>query len=322
MLNIALIGTWHVHFDQYAREIKENPNCEIYGIWDPDKSKAEEKAKEYGTFAFDNLDDALESADVDGIVISTATNMHTDIIIKAAENKKHIFTEKVLCFTVGEAKRIRESVKRNNIKFCISYPWRTRSDFLWIKEAMDNKLIGDVTYLRIRNCHDGASTGWLPPHFFDLEECGGGAMMDLGAHPMYLIRWLLGRPKSITSTFTKVTGKEVEDNAVSVLEYEDGAIAVSETGFVSSHNPFSFEASGTKGTIYAGGYTNNCVYNIGEGWVEPELKEPLPIPSTMWIDGIIDDLEIPFDIDSAYDLTELMDYAYKSYESGTKVNLY
>ncbi|HOA30447.1 MAG TPA: Gfo/Idh/MocA family oxidoreductase [Clostridia bacterium] len=322
MLNIALIGTWHVHFDQYAREIKENPNTKIHGIWDPDYSKAEEKAKEYGTFAFDNLDDALLSSDVDGIVISTATNMHTGIIIKAAENKKHVFTEKVLCFTVEEAERIMESVKRNNIKFCISYPWRTRSDFLWIKEALDNKLVGDVTYLRIRNCHDGASTGWLPPHFFDLKECGGGAMMDLGAHPMYLIRWLLGRPKSITSTFTKVTGKEVEDNAVSVLEYENGAIAVSETGFVSSHNPFSFEASGTKGTIYAGGFSNKCVYNIGEGWIEPKLKEPLPIPTTLWVNGIIDNMDIPFDIDSAYDLTELMDYAYKSYESGTKVDLY
>src|SRR5690554_5157107 len=127
MLNIALIGTWHVHFDQYANEIKNNPNCKVYGVWDPDYNKAVQKAKEYDTFAFKDLDEALTHKDVDGIVISTATNLHTDIIIKAAENKKHIFTEKVLCFTIEEANQVREAVKRNHIKFCISFPWRTRS---------------------------------------------------------------------------------------------------------------------------------------------------------------------------------------------------
>ena len=49
MLNIALIGTWHVHFDQYAREIKENQTARLRHLGS-DKSKAEEKAKEYGTF--------------------------------------------------------------------------------------------------------------------------------------------------------------------------------------------------------------------------------------------------------------------------------
>ena len=62
---------------------------------------------------------------------------------------------------------------------------------------------------------------------------------------------------------------------VSVLEYEDGAIAVSETGFVSSHNPFSFEASGTK-EQYTQAVTRTIAYTTLERAVEPELKEPLP----------------------------------------------
>lgn len=246
MLNIALVGTWHVHFDQYANEIKNNPNCKVWGVWDPDFNKARDAAQRVGTTPIANLDDIFNNENVHGIVVCTATNAHTDILIRAAEAKKHIFTEKVLCFNMEDARRISDSVKRNGIKFCISFPWRTRSDFLWIKDAISSNLIGDVTYLRMRNCHDGASRGWLPPHFFDLNECGGGAMIDLGAHPMYLIRWLLGRPSAISSSYTFVTGKDVEDNAVSVLEYENGAIAVSETGFVSSVNPFSLEVSAQK----------------------------------------------------------------------------
>lgn len=321
MLRIALIGTWHVHFDQYANEIKNHPLCEISGVWDPDYTKAVEAAKRHDTAPVGNLDDIVKAGDVDGVVICTATNQHTDMILQMAESGKHIFTEKVLCLNTKDAIRISESVKKSGIKFCISYPWRTRSDFLWIKDALTNNLIGDVTYLGMRNCHDGASRGWLPSHFYNPEECGGGAMIDLGAHPMYLIRWLLGRPVAVSSVFTSVTGKPVEDNAVSVLAYKNGSIAVSETGFVSAHNPFSLEISGTKGTIYAGGYTGKCVYNTGSGWTEAPFFAPLPSPVSLWIDGIAKGTDIPFDIDEAVNLTELMEYAYISYRTGKKVYL-
>lgn len=64
---------------------------------------------------------------------------------------------------------------------------------LFAKKAIDEGWLGKVTLARVRNAHDGVSSGWLPPHFFDEATCGGGAMMDLGAHPMYLLAWLLGR---------------------------------------------------------------------------------------------------------------------------------
>ena len=77
----------------------------------------------------------------------------------------------------------------------------------------------------------GSLADWLPPHFYNAKECGGGAMIDLGAHGMYLARWLLGKPVKITSTFNKLTGREVEDNAISVIEFENKALAINETSF-------------------------------------------------------------------------------------------
>ena len=114
---------------------------------------------------------------------------------------------------------------------------------------LDSGKLGRVTYARVRNVHNGSSADWLPPHFYDKAQCGGGAMIDLGAHPMYTLYWLLGAPKTITSTFTAVTNRGVEDNAVSVIEFENGAIGVSETGFVSECNPYTLEISGTDGSL-------------------------------------------------------------------------
>ena len=54
--------------------------------------------------------------------------------------------------------------------------------------------LGRLTLVRVRLAHDGAlGDGWLPEHFYDPAATAGGALIDLGCHPMYLARLFLGR---------------------------------------------------------------------------------------------------------------------------------
>ena len=122
-----------------------------------------------------------------------------------------------MALTVRECEEIAQAVREAGVKFCISFPHRTMPHNLFAKKVVDEGLIGDITLLRIRNAHNGSVAGWLPDHFYDPVECGGGAMIDLGAHGMYLSRWLLGEPVRITSMFNNYIDKPVEDNAVSVM---------------------------------------------------------------------------------------------------------
>ncbi len=312
MIHIALIGTWHVHFEGYANTIQNNPNCKITAIWDNDKESAKKYAEKYNCDFVENYDELLKRPDVDAISVCTSTDLHKEVMIKAAKAGKHIFTEKVLCFTEADALEVAKAVKENNVKFCISFPWRAKGDFLWVKQAVDNGLIGEVNYCRMRNAHNGALAGWLPETFYDKETCGGGAMMDLGAHSMYLLNWLLGEPIKASSAFTNVMVNSVEDNAVTILTYENGAIGVSETGFVAPNNPFEFEMAGSKGTILAGGFTDKVCYNIGDGWVFPKTPENAVSPLLSWINSILNDSEIPYGIDDAVALSKIMETAYKN----------
>ena len=106
-----------------------------------------------------------------------------------------------------ECEEIAQAVREAGVKFCISFPHRTMPHNLFAKKVVDEGLIGDITLLRIRNAHNGSVAGWLPDHFYDPVECGGGAMIDLGAHGMYLSRWLLGEPVRITSMFNNYIDK-------------------------------------------------------------------------------------------------------------------
>ena len=319
MLTAALIGAGHVQFDQYAREFSSHPDCKIRCLWDPDPKYGKECADRYGCEYFSDIDEVLALPEVDAVILCSATSQHPELLIKAAKAKKHIFTEKVLCFSTQDAEAVKKAVEEAGIRFCISFPWRSMDKMLAVKEVVESGVLGQITYARMRNAHNGASAGWLPEHFYDKAVCGGGAMMDLGAHPMYLLEWLLGRPKSVLSLFTSVTGHEVEDNAVSLLEYSNGAIAVSETAFVAEQNPFSLEVCGTKGSLFAGGPADQVLVNTGNGWEPPVLPPAKKGPMDLWIEGILTGSDIPYTIDDAVELTRLMEAAYRSYEEGKKV---
>lgn len=310
MINIALAGTWHVHFNGYATAAKNRPECKITALWDPDAKAGAAAAARYNCDFVADYDEMLARSDVDAVIVCTSTDMHKDVIIKAANAGKHIFTEKVLCFTEADAKLAAEAIDRSGVKFCISFPWRSRSDFIWIRESLDKGLIGKVNYCRMRNAHNGASAKWLPETFYDKKTCGGGAMMDLGAHGMYLLNWLMGTPEKCASAFTNVIVDSVEDNAVTVFTYPGGAIGISETAFVAQNNPFELELVGDKGTILAGGFLDRVCYNTGDGWKFPALPPSKPSPLDMWIDGIETGSEIPYGTADAVALSRSMEMAY------------
>lgn len=320
MLKVALVGAWHVHFDQYSKEVLARDDCKITALWDDDLNRGAAAAEKLNIDFESSYDKLIERDDVEGIVIASATNQHKELIIKAAKKGIHVFTEKVLCFTKEEADEIKKVVNESKIKFCISFPWKCKSEYLLAKETVEKGVLGEITYARIRNAHSGATAGWLPERFYDEKACGGGAMIDLGAHPMYLMLDLFGEPSAVTSIFTKVTKKAVEDNAVSVLEF-DNMIAVSETSFVSQSSPFSMEISGTKGTLFWSLLGNKIFINTSDGLVEPTLNQPLNNPLDQWVNSILYGEKINFGIEDAAKLTYLMEKAYESYKTNSRIKI-
>ena len=325
MLKVAMLSGWHVHADGYAKEFSSLPDVALNYMWDEDAARGAEFSKKYGMEFIPSLDELLAKDDVDAVCVNAPTNMHRDVIVKAAKAGKHVFTEKVLAATNKEAGEIKKAVEEAGIKFCISFPHRTSPNNLYAKKIMDKGLLGKVTLLRVRNAHGGMSFGWLPPHFMDPVTCGGGAMMDLGAHPMYLIGWLMGRPVEVSSAFTYVYGKEIDDNAVTLLTYADGAVAVSETGFVSGYSPYSLELYGTEGTVLigqSGTWVKSSVNKELDGYVSAEqMPEALPSPIKQFVGGILRGEKIHFGIDDAAALTELMEAAYLSHREGRHIKL-
>lgn len=317
MRKYAMLGKWHVHAEQYANEINALEGCQIAKVWDPCAETAKAWAEKLGGGCVAaSVEDILNDPEIEGVVISTATNEHPEIIIKACDAGKAVFTEKVLALKNEDAEAMKAAVKRNNTRFGISFPHLSESPVLYALDAARSGKLGKLNYVRFRKAHNGSTANWLPPHFYDPIACGGGAMIDLGAHPMYMCCEVMGQePVKVQSAFTEMTGRGVEDNAVSVLTFADGSIGVSETSFVSTGYPLTLEIGGTEGTLmFHNGEVHISCAETDRKWTKVEnLPERLPSPLEQWAVATSPE-QIPegFGIEAACRLTRVMVMAYNA----------
>ena len=309
-MKVAVCGLWHVHAEEYFLHAMKLG--EVVGVYDDNEQRRTEFCGKYQVKAIETFEELLAS-DAEGVIVATATNAHVDVMVKLANAGKHIFTEKVLALTDEGAAQIAEALERNGVRFVISLPWKYSANQIAVHDVVESGELGTVNYLRFRNCHSGSLDGWLPAHFYSQEECGGGAMIALGAHGMYLTDWICGVPETATSVFTKSDASPlnvdgVEDNAVTVMGFANGCIAVNETGFVSRGYPSSLEVGGEKGYIRADGNgVVKCTADTGYKTVSVEVGENQTTPIDQFLTGNI----LPgCGIEEAKRLTHLMVMAY------------
>lgn len=327
MIKVAMLSKWHVHAEDYAREATENVNLSIEMVWDERKDRGEKWAKQLGVPFEQDLEKVLTNPDIDAVIVDTPTNLHKEIIMLAAKHKKHIFTEKVLAFTIHDCEEILSAIKENDVKLMVSLPRLTTNYYLYAQEILDKGFIGRLTSIRCRLSHDGAvasvshPNGWLPEHFFNKEECGGGALIDLGAHPIYLTNRLAGPVKAVTARLQQTLGFEVDDNAVVLIEYESGALGTIETGFLSTGSPFQLELYGTEGSLLIEDNTIRLKSRqLGREWITPEqLPEALPIAMEQWVQSILAEKEPTITKEDVIGLTLINQAASLSHRQGRRV---
>lgn len=295
LIRVALLSKWHVHAVDYAKQAMENENISVEVVWDEIHERGIEWGTELGVRFEEDLEKVLSDSSIDGVIITNPTSDHTSIMVEAAKHGKHIFTEKVLALTVEECDEILSEVEKADVEFMISLPRLVEEYYLYAQEVVDKGWLGQLSTIRCRVAHNGAVStefhpgGWLPQHFYDREKTGGGALIDLGAHPIYLTNRLAGPPKALTARMQSVFNPDVDDQSIVFVEYDSGILGVLETSFVSAGSPFQLQVYGTEGTllIEQNEVRIKSVQFNSEDWVVPEeLPVPLPMPMEQWVASI------------------------------------
>src|SRR6478752_1965442 len=103
MLRLAILSYWHVHAKDYARDASNHSDSVVTTVWDSDLQRGTAAANEIGARFEPSLNVVLADPEIDGVIVTTPTTAHREVMIAAARAGKHIFTEKVIAATVEDA---------------------------------------------------------------------------------------------------------------------------------------------------------------------------------------------------------------------------
>ncbi len=318
-ITVAVLGFWHVHAAEYAARVHQHPETELVGVWDDDPRRGHAGADAVNAAFVDDLDDLLNN--VEAVTVTTATTTHHATMLRAAHAGKHIFTEKLLAPTVTEAQEIIAAADDAAVALMVSLPGLYHGYTRAIVGELERGRLGELTHCRIRLSNDGASAGWLPDGFYDPAAAVGGALSDLGCHPIYLMQLFLGiTPITVSATYGAFSKRPVEDQAVVTLGYADGAIGVVETGFL-SRDPLSIEIHGAAASLaYDDTASTVRIRDTGsDTWQSLAMPEDDPDAFSQWVRHIRAGTRADDNLTRAVELTRLVSAANTAAATGTAV---
>lgn len=198
-----------------------------------------------------NLRAAIESPETDVVVVGLPNHLHEEAVCEAARAGKAVLCTKPLGRNADEALRMLEAVERAGVFAGYLEDLVYTPKTLKAIDSVRAGALGKVLWARSRETHPGPHSAW----FWDKEQSGGGAIIDLGCHCIEIARNFIGkdiRPVEVTCwADTQVHPIEAEDHAVGLVRYENGAVGQFEVSWTFRGGmDLRDEVSGTEGTIW------------------------------------------------------------------------
>jgi predicted dehydrogenase len=187
---------------------------------------------------YTNVSDMLGDPQVDFLDCAAPNHLHREALLLAIQSKKHAYCEKPLALSVAEASEIVESAARAGVRIGLSFNFRFIPALLKAKHLLQSRALGRIYAFRAEYYHTGYQDPGRPMSWrLRKELAGGGALVDLGAHLLDLVRHLLGEYDSVRAlTHTYIAERplaagsaarakvDVEDAAWLQVRLKDGSL--------------------------------------------------------------------------------------------------
>ncbi len=228
-INFVIVGTGMIA-PAHADAINVVERACLYGVCGRNTQKVTEFAQKYGVKCYDSYESVLADPDVDAVSICTPSGYHAKQAIQALRHGKNVIVEKPMALNTADCDRIIEVVKETGKTLAVICQLRFSEDVQRVKKLYEEGAFGTVSlcdlYMKYwREPSYYAENTWRGTKALD----GGGALMNQGIHGIDLLLYITGGAKLISARAkTAHHNIEVEDTAVALLEYPNGAIGVIE----------------------------------------------------------------------------------------------
>lgn len=186
------------------------------------------------------------SGQVDLVVIATPNDSHASIARSALAAGKHVIVEKPFTVDLAEARELITLARRHGVLLSAFHNRRWDSDFLTIRRAIAEGLVGSVTHFE---SHFDRFRPEVWGRWREQPRPGSGAWFDIGPHLVDQALQLFGLPDRVQGNFAKQRkGAVTDDWANVVLDYGEQRVIL-HTGSLTAGGTARFTVHGTEGSL-------------------------------------------------------------------------
>ncbi len=247
LIGAGTIAPWHL------RGIKSCSQARLAAVADVNLETAKKLSAENDNVPFSaDYHDLLRRPDVDVVSILVPSAYHGKITEDAARAGKHVLVEKPMEITLAAADKMIAACKKHRVKLGVVFQRRAWESVRVVREAMQAEKLGKAVLAEclLKNWRSQGyyvSAGWRGTWAVD----GGGALMNQGIHGIDVLLNVMGEVESVFAYADHLVRKiEVEDTAVAVLKFKNGAFGtIVGTTSVNPSQPLKISFHGSLGTI-------------------------------------------------------------------------
>ncbi|MDH3580720.1 MAG: Gfo/Idh/MocA family oxidoreductase [Hyphomicrobiales bacterium] len=266
------IGWWSdVLADAAART---GGRVEVVSCFTRSQDKRRSFSEKYKCRAAASLDDVLADPEVEGVINTTPNHAHLETTAAAARAGKHVFLDKPIANTIGEAKAITKVCKDTGVTLAVGYQRRRESHFRWIRDRIDAGDAGRLVQAEANISRDREGK-FEPGHWrYTAEGMPGGVMLQIGLHYVDVLMMLLGPVKTVSGMASQlVLPGDNPDVGTLLMNHENGAVSSLSTSYASASEYYLMNVYGKRMSFY---------YNLFDGL--RCLKQGESVPSALTVE--------------------------------------
>lgn len=264
MLGSGFIGRFYADSIQGLRS-----KDKIVSIYSRREESAKKFAEDYKCAHWTiDMEASIAHPEVDVVCISLPNNLHEAAVMMCCKHKKAVITTKPLGRNTAEAKRMLEAVEAAGVFHGYLEDLVYTPKFIKAEKSVREGAVGRVLWAKSRETHPGPHSDW----FWDMEQAGGGCILDLGCHCVEISRSYIGKDIKPIEVMcwadTQVKPIEAEDHAIALVKYENGAIGQFEVSWTFRGGlDLRDEVMGSEGTIWINSFlrTGFEMFTTGKG---------------------------------------------------------
>lgn len=280
-IKFAVIGQGHIG-KRHAEMVRRNPLCELVAVCDilpKEKLGLENLAEKFYT----QLEDMLAAhPEVEVVNVCTPNGLHAQHALTALEKGKHVVVEKPMALSKADCEKvIYAALHQHKTVFCVMQN-RYSPPSVWLKEIVENKIIGDVYMVQL-NCYWNRDDRYYKPgNWKGTQDLDGGTLFTQFSHWIDIMYWLFGDINNIQAKFADFNHQNstaFEDSGFVSFDFVKGGMgSINYSTSVWEKNlESSLTIVGSKGSVKVGGQYMDQIETCNiKDYNMPVLKETNP----------------------------------------------